>query len=209
MAEIVEKIDANNTKYSYYEKYTGIDGMVVLGASTELRENECGNIMPGNTIIGVWYYDKKYLENIEGIQNLLDNLHTSDEPIKEIQNFNVNTYYEKHILPDLHTKALVSMKKQYNSNGQDTRYNVEKEKADGTKVNLSFAYPASSDFREQLQNLYNSIIKIDGLEEVMFALCEVSDKIKTDTVVKFNALETLENIKTRITSETDRKQLKK
>lgn len=209
--EVVEKLDSTNTNYTYYEKYIGKDGTIILGASTQLKDNECGMIVPGNTRIGMWYYDKKYLENIEGIQELLNGLSLEEEPIKKIQEFNTDIYYRKHILPDLYTSSLVSMKSQYYSNGENTRYAVEKERTDGTKINLSFVYQTSNDFRKQLQNLYNSVVRIDELEHVMFDLCEISEEIrpKKDEPVEFNAGKFIKNMNKKRSKQSLNKHLEK
>lgn len=175
---VSEKLSADNTEYSYVETYKNKNGVIILGASCKLGLDTRKNIMPKYTKMGIWFYDSDFVNNINGINEIIDNIGTNDNPIETLEEFNSDLYYQKHILPDLFTSAFICLKKDYGNNGDNTSYLVEKQLSDGTRTNLSFRYKASADFREQLRNLFHSIIGVNGLSEQYLKECGVCDELK-------------------------------
>ena len=206
LVTVLEKINPDNTRYSYIETYQNENGIVIIGTTSELCLDKNGNTIPKRARMGIWYYDKVFLNVFRKLNDVLDNFNNSDEPIYDLEDFNSDLYYEKHILPDIFVSSLVYLKNEYN-NAENIKYNVEKQISDGSRVNLSFTYPCSTDYRKQLSNLYNSVIDADNLTEKIFNQLGFGSILRPDSheVALFDGKETLNNMKKKTTKVISKK----
>ena len=207
LVTVTERINNDNTKYSYVETYENENGIIIIGSSSDLCLDKRGNVMPKRTIMGIWYYDTDFVNNIKDINFVIDNIDVLEDPIKDLEQFNSDIYYKKHILPDLFTSALICMKNDYANKGDNTSYAVEKQLPDGTIVPLSFVYAADADLRTQLQRLYHSIIGVNDLTTEYFKEIGICDTLRPseDESALFDANKFIKNMKNKVAAKADTK----
>ena len=145
--------------------------------------------MPKRTIMGIWYYDTDFVNNIKDINFGIDNIDVLEDPIKDLEQFNSDLYYKKHILPDLFTSALICMKNDYANKGDNT------------------SYAADADLRTQLQRLYHSIIGVNDLTTQYFKEIGICDTLRPseDESALFDANKFIKNMKNKVAAKADTK----
>lgn len=183
--EVVEKISPDYKNYVYIEKYQGNDGITFIGASAKLEEDKLGNTIPEEVTTGIWYYDNKFIEHVNNAKDFLPTVIKEYDPIQAICDFNIEVYQKRHIRPDFCIKAKASKDKRLESD-DNIRYYVQNELNDGTTEDLMFRYESSEDFRQQLRNLYNSIVKVREIEEEILDLTELSSNIRPEKTGVFS-----------------------
>ncbi len=208
--EVIEKISSDNSKYSYYEKYVGDEGITILGATTDLIEDSIGASIPTNIVMGIWNFDIDLLKSVKDINKFIENMADDAEPISNLEKNMKKVKKEEKLEPYFHKSVHATVKKQYfESNKENIGYYVYRNGYE-PEDNLSFVYKLSlQDFRQQLNNLYTSVIRTGISEKDVVDITGISSDIMPNQFGIFDANNYYDMVKKQNDRFEINKQLKK
>lgn len=160
---IIERFYSRNEKdfYSYSERYNGENGLVVVSADSELGIDLTGNIGPQRTEMKVEYFKNETIEQAK--ENKCE------------------------AKADVSTSNVINLIPMYHSKLENIRFGVEKTKKNGEKKYFTFAYPTDPDFRQQLRNLFHSLVAVSPVEYGIISLASMDHDIMPEEIGVFDA----------------------
>lgn len=186
--ENLERISINNGKviYNALRQVKSENGTVITGTSSELVLNRYGSVVPDKICTGIWFYDRKFLDNIGNTKKEIMFLSGCLDPIKHLEDLNNDNYCRYHVLPDMYQKVNAYRK----SRGEVSdciSFAAEVETFNRETRVLSFSYSLEDDFRAPIRKLYDGAIKKTYAEDRVIAFSSLENiNINSDDLGVFN-----------------------
>ncbi len=160
---VVERFYSRNEDdmYSYIERYKGEYGVTELSCETKLSADLTGNIVPTDGVLKFEFFRNSDIE--EAKRN-----HT--EAISSVS-----------------TTSRINLIPKYFSDKENIRFSVQRTKRNGETLDLTFAYPTDPDFRQQLRNIFNSVIAVNKLESSIIEIACMDNDIMPEDIGVFDA----------------------
>lgn len=164
--ENLERIRVENGEvtYSALKQVKDESGTIITGTSSILGIDKYNNVVPNRIHTGIWFYDRKFLENVGNSKNDIMFLSGSLDPIESLTSLNINNYQQYHILPDMYQEAL-AFRRNRGEQVDNINYCVEIETFNRETHIANFGYSLETDFRDPIRKIYDSTIKKTGLEK--------------------------------------------
>ena len=182
---VIERFYSRNDvdMYSYTERYKGDNGVVVINSDSVLGTDLTGNIAPASTTLSIEYYSNETLK-------------TAKEEKKEAT-------------PDISATNRITLFEPYFSNKENIRFYAAKKQINGDVLDLTFAFPTNSDFRQQLYNLYYGLISINKIDREMITTAGVDEDIMPEKIGIFDAASYIKSYSQKQIKKEEAKELKK
>lgn len=183
--ESIEKLSIENgeTVYNALNQISDEKGVIISGANSKL-EKVFDRIVPKNISTGIWFYDSQFIDNIDKCSVFMRYLSGKLNPIVELTDFNIENYQRYHISPEMYQSVYFNRSKTFETKDNAT-YVGTIETYDSNAYERRFAYALNDDFRTPIRELYNSTIKINGVDDVVFAVSGIEENNK-DNLGCFN-----------------------
>ena len=147
--------------YSYSERYNGENGLVIVSVDSLLGTDLTGNIGLQRSEMKVEYFKNETLEEAKKSKT--------------------------EAKADVSTSNIINLIPMYFSELENIRFGVEKTKKNGEKHDFTFAYPTDSDFRQQLRNLFHSLVAVSPVEYGIISLAAMDHDIMPEEIGVFDA----------------------
>ena len=160
---IIERFYNNNDDdmYSYSERYKGENGVAVISCDSILGVDLTGNIAPAKSVLKVEYFSNDTLKKAKADK--------------------------REAKADVSTSSKINLIPKYFSSSENIRFSVERKKKNGEVKDFTFAYPKDADFRQQLRNIFNSVVFVNKVEYGIISLACVEHDIMPEEVGVFDA----------------------
>lgn len=178
--ESIEKLSIENgeTVYNSLNQINDEKGVIVTGANSKLEE-KFGRIVPKNILTGIWFYDRQFIDNIDRCSTFMRYLSGKLNPIVELTDFNIENYQRYHVSPEMYQSVNFNRSKTFEAKDNAT-YVGTIETYNSNIYERSFAYALDDDFRTPIRGLYNSAIRVNGIDDVVFAVSGIEENNKNN-----------------------------
>lgn len=183
--ESIEKLSIENgeTVYNSLNQINDEKGVIVTGANSKLEE-KFGRIVPKNILTGIWFYDRQFIDNINKCSTFMRYLSGKLNPIVELTDFNIENYQRYHVSPEMYQSVNFNRSKTFEAK-DNAKYVGTIETYNSNIYERSFVYALDDDFRTPIRGLYNSAIRVNGIDDVVFAVSGIDESNK-DNLGLFN-----------------------